>query len=60
LLKKWKELKDPENKLYLEALQNEDYVNYIIDEIFINGTFDDKIWFKRNQGKVGKKIWMKN
>lgn len=36
---------------FVYALHNKDYVGYLIDEIFINGTDEEKIWFKKNYGK---------
>lgn len=33
------------------ALKNRDFVGYLIDDIFINGTEEAKIWFKKNYGK---------
>lgn len=33
------------------ALKNRDFVGYLIDEIFIYGTKEDKIWFKKNYGR---------
>ena len=56
LLWKWKEIKDPENELYIEALQQIDYIDYVIDEIFLNGTNEDKIWFWKYEKKVVKRI----
>lgn len=56
LLWKWQKIKDPENELYIEALQQFDYVDYVIDEIFLNGTNQDKIWFWKYQKKVVKRI----
>lgn len=56
LLWRWQEIKDPENELYVEALQQIDYINYVIDEIFLNGTNEDKIWFWKYEKKVVKRI----
>lgn len=56
LLWRWKELKDPENDLYIEALHQADYIEYIIDAIFIEGTNEDKIWFWKYEKKVVKRI----
>lgn len=66
LLKKWKETKSPLNtedefsEKYVEALKNIDYIEYLLDEIFINGTIEDKKWFFKNQRKfyqnVGERI----
>ena len=49
LLWKWEKIADFENDLFVEALQNKDYIQYIIDEYFINGTEEDKIWFYKNK-----------
>lgn len=56
LLWKWEELKDPENDLYIEALQQKDYIEYLIDTIFIDGTNEDKIWFWKYEKKVVSRI----
>lgn len=56
LLEKWKKIKDINNDLYVEALQNTDYLNYVIDEIFINGTDEDKVWFRKENKKYIKRI----
>lgn len=45
LLKKWKKKCNPTSELYIFAVKNVDYIDYIIDEIFINGTEKDKINF---------------
>lgn len=56
ILKRWKALGNPENELYIEALQQIDYTEYVIDEIFLNGTNEDKIWFWKYEKKVVKRI----
>lgn len=56
LLWRWKELKDPQNDLYVEALHQEQYIEYIIDDIFLNGTNEDKIWFWKNETSFIQKI----
>lgn len=56
LLWKWEELKDPENDLYIEALQQKGYIEYLIDTIFIDGTNEDKIWFWKYEKKVVSRI----
>lgn len=56
LLWRWQEIKNPENELYVEALQKIDYINYVIDEIFLNGTNEDKIWFWKYEKKAVKQI----
>lgn len=62
LLWKWEKEKlpiSPEDEvsdLYVEAMHNKDYIDYLIDGIFINGTDQDKIWFWKKQKKVVSKI----
>ena len=56
LIWRWKELKDPENELYVEALQQEEYIEYVIDDIFLNGTNEDKIWFWKYETSFIQKI----
>lgn len=62
LLQDWQKEKAPKNpqdepdNLFVEALQNRDYIEYLIDEIFINGTNADKIWFWKYEKKVVKRI----
>lgn len=58
LLQKWEELNDPENELYIEALQNKDKIDYYID-IFIYGTDEDKIWFWKKNINIINKIKLK-
>lgn len=56
LSKKYRELKytkhDLTNPKYLESLYKCDYLSYIIEDIFIDGTSEDKIWFKKNCKKT--------
>lgn len=56
LLRRWKNEQNWENDLYIEAVNNEDYINYLLDDIFINGTNEDKIWFWKHEKKVVKRI----
>lgn len=62
LLWKWEKEKVPKNmeeepnELFVEAMHNRDYIDYIIDEIFINGTNEDKIWFWKHEKKVVRRI----
>ena len=62
LLWKWEEEKAPKNieedpnELFVEAMHNKDYIEYLIDEIFINGTNKDKIWFWKHEKKVVRRI----
>lgn len=56
LLWKWKEEEHWESDLYIEACHNLDYIDFLIDDIFINGTNDDKIWFWKYEKKVVRRI----
>lgn len=62
LLWKWEEENTPENmdedpnELYVEAMHNRDYIEYLIDTIFIDGTNEDKIWFWKHEKKVARRI----
>lgn len=62
LLWKWEEEKVPKSpeedvdELFIEAMHNRDYIEYLIDEIFLNGTNKDKIWFWKYEKKVVKRI----
>lgn len=62
LLWRWEEEKAPTNPneeindLFVEAMHNRDYIEYLIDTIFINGSNEDKIWFWKYEKKVVKKI----
>ena len=61
LLWEWKEQYEPKNidevnDLYIEAVKNIDYVEYVLDDIFLNGTNADKIWFWKTGKRVVKKI----
>lgn len=56
LLKSWKDIKDIESDLYVEACKQLDYIEYIINEIFIEGNNEDKIWFWKHEGNFMKKI----
>lgn len=56
LLHNWKKIQDIDNELYIEALQQIEYTKYVIDEIFINGSNEDKIWFWKNEKKWVKRI----
>ncbi len=50
-LSEWKKIEDPKKDEYIYALKNIDYVSYLIDEFFIYGTDEEKLWFKRNYRK---------
>ena len=52
LLLKWKKEELPRSDRYIEAVKNIEYINYIIDEVFIYGTDEDKLFFKKNNRKV--------
>ncbi|MFR8144777.1 MAG: CHC2 zinc finger domain-containing protein [Clostridia bacterium] len=62
LLWKWEEENAPKNmdenpnELYVEAMHNRDYIEYLIDTIFIDGTNEDKIWFWKHEKKVVRRI----
>lgn len=62
LLWKWEKEKAPKNMeedpddLFVEAMHNKDYIDYLIENIFINGTNEDKIWFWKNEKKVVRRI----
>lgn len=40
----------------IEYMQQENIINYYIDEIFINGTEKDKLWFKKTEERWCKEI----
>ena len=48
----WKKISNPRNDDYIYALKNIDYIGYMIDDVFIYGTKEDKMWFKKYNGKV--------
>lgn len=62
LLWRWEEENAPTNPnedindLFVEVMHNRDYVEYLIDEIFINGSNEDKIWFWKHEKKVVRRI----
>lgn len=61
LLWRWQKEYEPKNieeisDLYIEAMNNKDYIKYLIDEIFINGTNEDKIWFWKHERKWVRRI----
>ena len=51
-----KNMQEEFNDLFVEAMNNKDYINYLLDEIFIKGTNEDKIWFWKNKKSFVKKI----
>lgn len=52
----WKDIKDPENRKYIFALKEIDYISYVIDEIFIYGTIKDKNYFIKDERKVVDRV----
>ena len=62
LLWKWEKEERPKHPddevsdLFVEALQQRDYIEYIVDTIFLEGTNEDKIWFWKYEKKVVRKI----
>lgn len=52
ILADWKKISNPRNDDYIYALKNIDYIGYMIDDVFIYGTKEDKMWFKKYNGKV--------
>lgn len=50
LLNKWREFADFGNNLFVESLQNMYYIEYLIDEYFVNGTEFDRVelWENKN------------
>ncbi len=62
LLWKWEEeyapknMEEDPNDLFVEAMHNKDYIDYLIETIFINGTNEDKIWFWKHEKKVVRRI----
>ena len=62
LLWRWEEeyvpknMEEDPNELFVEAMHNKDYIEYVIDTIFIEGTNGDKIWFWKHEKKVVKRI----
>ena len=57
LLKKWKKEYAPESpgqeidSRFLEACRRQDYVEYILDDVFLSGTLMDRAGFIRDHGK---------
>lgn len=51
-----KTMEEEPNELFVEAMHNKDYIDYLIDNIFINGTNEDKIWFWKHEKKVVRRI----
>lgn len=56
LLWRWEKEEDWQSDLYVEAMHNKDYIEYLIDSIFIYGKNEDKIWFWKYEKKVVKRI----
>lgn len=51
-----KNFDDDLHELYVEALQNKDYIQYLIDEYFIFGTNEDKLYFYKSKKELINKI----
>lgn len=51
LLREWQKSEDWESDLYLEAANKKDYIEYIMDTVFIDGKTEDKIWYWKYKGK---------
>lgn len=51
LLWKWEKIEDFDNELFVEALQKKDYIGYLIEEVFINGTDEEKLLIWKNKRK---------
>lgn len=62
LLWKWEKEEAPKSEmeevsdLYVEAMHNKDYIEYVIDTFFLDGTSEDKIWFWKHEKKVVRRI----
>lgn len=60
ILRRWENIRVLQNDLFVEALQNKDYIEYVIDNYFIDGTDEDKIWLWKNErafiSKISKKL----
>ena len=56
LIWKMEKEENPNSNLYAEAMHDRDYIDYLIDEVFINGTLEDKIWFRKNNKKLVSRI----
>lgn len=56
ILWKLEKIQDFENDLFVEALENKDYIEYLIDEYFLYGTDKDRIWLWKNYKKLINKI----
>ena len=56
LLREWEKLEEPNDERYVEALQQKDYIEYIIDEVFLEGKNVDKICFWKREKKLIDKI----
>lgn len=51
--------KSPEddiNDLFIEAMHNRDYIEFLIDDIFLYGSNEDKIYFWKTQKKVVSRV----
>lgn len=48
LLRKWEKEEPFDSDLFAEAVHNKDYIDFLIDDVFIYGTNQDEIWFWKN------------
>ena len=65
LLKEWKETRAPRNfeefdegldELFVEACHKLDYIEYVLDEIFLSASLADRVEFVRTHGKEVKNL----
>lgn len=56
ILRIFENIEDFENELFIEALKNKEYIEYLLDEYFIYGTEKDKFEFWKNKRKEMKEI----
>lgn len=56
LLDEWEKTANMESDLFAEAMHNKDYVEYLINELFVNETNENKVWFWKNGKKLVKAI----
>ena len=56
LLQKWEKIEDFENEHFIKALQQKGYIEYLIDEVFIEGTNNNKIWLWKHERKFTDRI----
>ena len=56
LLWKWEKIEDLDDELFIEAMLNKSYIEYIVDTVFIDGNFKSKLDFWKNNKKFIEKI----